>query len=55
MDRDTAQLEIDAYLANPNDWAYSRIKGYNVDYLTLSLRVVVNDNSCLFDASSSLF
>jgi hypothetical protein len=31
----TAQAEMDAYLANPNDWAYNRLNGYNVDYLSI--------------------
>jgi len=30
-----AQAEMDAYLSNPNDWAYNRLQGYNVDYLSL--------------------
>ncbi|CAJ1951300.1 unnamed protein product [Cylindrotheca closterium] len=36
VDRNTAQAEMDAYLQNPNDWAYNRVNGYNVDYLTLN-------------------
>lgn len=35
MDRMRAQAEMDAYLSNPNDWAYNRLNGYNVDYLSL--------------------
>jgi hypothetical protein len=36
VDRMTAQAEMDAYLKNPNDWAYNRLKGYNVDYLAIN-------------------
>lgn len=36
VDRMTAQAEMDAYLANPNDWAYNRLNGYNVDYLSIN-------------------
>jgi hypothetical protein len=39
-DRNTAQSEMDAYLSNPNDWAYNRLKGYNVDYLTLDTKSI---------------
>jgi len=35
VDRNTAQAEMDAYLRNPNDWAYYRMEGVKVDYLTL--------------------
>ena len=35
VDRMTAQAEMDAYLKNPSDWAYNRLKGYNVDYLSI--------------------
>jgi hypothetical protein len=35
VDRMTAQAEMDAYLSNPNDWAYNRLQGYKVDYLSL--------------------
>ena len=38
VDRMRAQAEMDAYLQNPNDWAYNRVNGYNVDYLTLNKR-----------------
>merc|ERR1719203_288494 len=35
-----AQGNMDAYLANPNDWAYNRFqeqeKGFKVDYVTLN-------------------
>lgn len=39
-DRNTAQAEMDAYLSNPNDWAYNRLKGYNVDYLAINQKQV---------------
>lgn len=35
-DRMRAQAEMDSYLANPNDWAYNRMQGYKMDYLTLN-------------------
>jgi hypothetical protein len=35
IDRNTAQSEMDAYLENPNDWAYNRLNGYDADYLSL--------------------
>lgn len=38
-DRNEAQASMDAYLRNPNDWAYDRMeeqkRGIKVDYLTL--------------------
>lgn len=40
VDRMRAQAEMDAYLSNPNDWAYNRLKGYNVDYLTIDRKQV---------------
>lgn len=39
-DRMTAQAEMDSYLANPNDWAYNRMQGYNMDYLTLKKKQI---------------
>ena len=38
LDRNTAQAEFDAYLQNPNDWAYNRLNGYKIDYLTLKTK-----------------
>ena len=40
VDRMTAQAEMDAYLANPNDWAYNRLNNYNVDYLAIDKKKV---------------
>lgn len=40
VDRNTAQAEMDAYLQNPNDWAYNRVNGYNVDYLSLNTKQI---------------
>ena len=40
-DRNTAQGNMDAYLQNPNDWAYNRLKGYNIDYATLDEKAVL--------------
>eukprot|EP00980_Cylindrotheca_fusiformis_P005046 scaffold1069_cov143-Cylindrotheca_fusiformis.AAC.4 len=40
VDRNTAQAEMDAYLQNPNDWAYNRLNGYNVDYLSLNAKKI---------------
>uniref|UniRef100_A0A7R9WMS3 PSI-F n=1 Tax=Craspedostauros australis TaxID=1486917 RepID=A0A7R9WMS3_9STRA len=40
VDRNTAQAEMDAYLRNPNDWAYTRMGGYKVDYLTINKKQV---------------
>ncbi len=41
VDRMRAQAEMDAYLSNPNDWAYNRLKGYNVDYLSINRKQLV--------------
>lgn len=35
VDRTQAQANMDAYLRNPSDWQYNRIKGYAVDYSRL--------------------
>jgi hypothetical protein len=45
-DRNTAQGNMDAYLANPNDWAINRFEaqrngGYQPDYVTLRTKDVV--------------
>jgi hypothetical protein len=32
VDRTEAQANMDAYLRNPSDWQYNRIKGYKIDY-----------------------
>jgi hypothetical protein len=39
-DRKQAQAEMDAYLANPNDWAYNRMQGYKMNYLTLKKKQI---------------
>lgn len=41
QDRNVAQAEMDAYLRNPNDWAYNRLNNYNVDYYTLNTKQIV--------------
>jgi hypothetical protein len=40
-DRNTAQGNMDAYLRNPNDWAYNRMKGYDIDYGVINQKDVV--------------
>ena len=43
--RDVAQGNMDAYLRNPNDWAYNRLeserKGFEIDYVTLDTKSLV--------------
>jgi hypothetical protein len=43
--RDDAQGNMDAYLRNPNDWAYNRMqedtKGTKVDYVTLKQEQII--------------
>jgi hypothetical protein len=43
--RDEAQGNMDAYLANPNDWAYNRLAeqngGYKPDYVTLKTNALI--------------
>jgi hypothetical protein len=43
--RDEAQGNMDAYLANPNDWAYNRLAeqngGYKPDYVTLKTESLI--------------
>lgn len=40
-DREVAQGNMDAYLRNPADWQYNRVKGYDVDYVTLRTKTIV--------------
>lgn len=40
-DRNTAQGNMDAYLRNPSDWAYNRMKGYDIDYGTINSKDIV--------------
>ena len=40
-DRNTAQGNMDAYLRNPSDWAYSRMRGYEIDYATINSKDIV--------------
>lgn len=40
-DRLEAQGNMDAYLRNPSDWQYNRVKGYDVDYVTLRVKTIV--------------
>ena len=43
--RNEAQANMDAYLRNPNDWAFDRMefkrRGYKIDYLTLKPKKIV--------------
>eukprot|EP00545_Synedropsis_sp_CCMP1620_P012740 CAMPEP_0119016810 /NCGR_PEP_ID=MMETSP1176-20130426/14505_1 /TAXON_ID=265551 /ORGANISM="Synedropsis recta cf, Strain CCMP1620" /LENGTH=156 /DNA_ID=CAMNT_0006970353 /DNA_START=15 /DNA_END=485 /DNA_ORIENTATION=+ len=40
-DRLEAQGNMDAYLRNPADWQYNRMKGYTVDYVSLRPKTIV--------------
>jgi hypothetical protein len=40
-DRLVAQGNMDAYLRNPSDWQYNRVKGYDVDYVSLQTKTIV--------------
>ena len=40
-DRNTAQGNMDAYLRNPNDWAFNRMKGYAIDYGSINQKQIV--------------
>jgi hypothetical protein len=39
--RNAAQGNMDAYLRNPNDWAYNRMKGYDIDYARINTKDLV--------------
>ena len=39
--RQEAQANMDAYLRNPSDWQYNRMKGYNVEYSDVRPKQVI--------------
>jgi hypothetical protein len=41
VSRQDAQANMDAYLRNPSDWQYNRMKGYEVDYAVLRPKQII--------------
>ena len=41
VSRQDAQANKDAYLRNPSDWQYNRMKGYEVDYAVLRPKQII--------------